>query len=114
VGAYAARHAAKNVVAAGLADECEITLSYSIGIAAPVSLQVETFGTGRLDDEEIRKRVAANFDFRLGAIIRRYHLRDLPTRFKGGFYRRLAAYGHVGRQDIALPWEQTDAAAALR
>jgi S-adenosylmethionine synthetase len=114
VGAYAARHAAKNVVVAGLADECEITLSYSIGIAAPVSLQVETFGTGRLDDEQIRKRVAANFDFRLGAIIRRYHLRELPARFKGGFYRRLAAYGHVGRQDIALPWEQTDAAAALR
>mgnify|MGYP000308390205 CR=1 FL=1 len=114
VGAYAARHAAKNVVAAGLAAECEVMLSYSIGLIQPVSLQVETFGTGRLDDEEIRKRVAANFDFRLGAIIRRYHLRELPTRFKGGFYRRLAAYGHVGRQDIALPWEQTDAAAALR
>jgi S-adenosylmethionine synthetase len=114
VGAYAARHAAKNVVAAGLADECEITLSYSIGIAAPVSLQVETFGTGRLDDEDIRKRVEANFDFRVGAIIGRYHLRELPKRFKGGFYRRLAAYGHVGRQDIALPWEQTSGAAALR
>jgi S-adenosylmethionine synthetase len=114
VGAYAARHAAKNVVAAGLADECEITLSYSIGIAAPVSLQVETFGTGRLDDEAIRKRVEANFDFRVGAIIRRYHLRQLPKRFKGGFYRRLAAYGHVGRQDIALPWEQTGDAATLR
>lgn len=114
VGAYAARHAAKNVVAAGLADECEITLSYSIGIAAPVSLQVETFGTGRLEDEDIRKRVAANFDFRLGAILRRYHLRELPARFKGGFYRRLAAYGHVGRQDIGLPWEKTESADALR
>jgi S-adenosylmethionine synthetase len=114
VGAYAARHAAKNVVAAGLAEECEITLSYSIGIAAPVSLQVETFGTGVVEDEEIRKRVQGNFDFRLGAILRRYQLRALPARFKGGFYRRLAAYGHVGRQDIALPWEQTSAAAALR
>ena len=114
VGAYAARHAAKNVVAAGLATECEVQLSYTIGLARPVSLQIETFGTGRVDDEEIRKRIEANFDFRLGAIIRRFRLRHLPAAVKGGFYRKLAVYGHVGRQDIGLPWEQTNLADALR
>jgi S-adenosylmethionine synthetase len=114
VGAYAARHAAKNVVAAGMATECEVQLSYTIGLARPVSLQIETFGTGRVDDEEIRKRIEANFDFRLGSIISRFRLRYLPAAVKGGFYRKLAAYGHVGRQDIGLPWEQTNLADALR
>jgi S-adenosylmethionine synthetase len=114
IGAYAARHAAKNVVAAGLADECEVQLSYTIGLARPVSVQVETFGTGRLADDEIAGRVQRHLDFRPAAIIARFNLRQLPRLFKGRFYSRLAAYGHVGRMDIGLPWELVDAAGALR
>lgn len=113
VGAYAARYAAKNVVAAGLASECEVTLSYTIGRARPVSVQVETFGTGKCDDGEIAARVAAHFDFRPAAIVRQFNLRQLPTLAKGGFYRKLAAYGHVGRMDMSLPWELTDKVDAL-
>jgi S-adenosylmethionine synthetase len=113
VGAYAARYAAKNVVAAGLADECEVELSYSIGLARPVSVQVETFGTGHLSDELIAVRLKEVFDFRPGGIIQMFDLRYLPQLFRGGFYRRLAAYGHIGRMDIGLPWEKTDKAAAL-
>jgi S-adenosylmethionine synthetase len=113
-GAYAARYAAKNVVAAGLAEECEVALSYTIGLARPVSIQVETFGTGRIDDSEITARIERRFDFRPAAILRQFNLRSLPTTIKGGFYRKLAAYGQVGRMDIGLPWEVTDKAAALR
>jgi S-adenosylmethionine synthetase len=108
VGAYAARYAAKNVVAAGLADECEVQLSYSIGLSRPVSTQVETFGTGKIPDEKIADLIERYFDFRLVAIIRQFNLRRLPSALKGGFYRKLAAYGHVGRMDIGLPWELTD------
>jgi S-adenosylmethionine synthetase len=108
IGAYAARYAAKNIVAAGLADECEVQLSYSIGLARPVSVQVQTFGTGRIPDEEIAARLERYVDFRLAGIIRQFNLRRLPSAVKGGFYRRLAAYGHVGRMDIGLPWEVTD------
>lgn len=114
VGAYAARYAAKNVVAAGLAAECEVQLSYSIGLARPVSVQVETFGTGRIPDEEIAALLSQHFDFRLAGILRQFNLRHLPTTVRGGFYRKLAAYGHVGRMDIGLPWEVTDKAALLR
>jgi S-adenosylmethionine synthetase len=114
VGAYAARYAAKNVVAARLADECEIQLSYSIGIAGPVSIQVETFGTGKVSDEEIALLVERTFDFRLAAIVRQFNLRYLPSTVKGGFYRKLASYGHVGRMDIGLPWEITDRIPALQ
>lgn len=114
VGAYAARYAAKNVVAAGLADECEVQLSYSIGLSRPVSVQVETFGTGKLADAEIAAVVESNFDFRLAAILKKFNLRYLPSTVKGGFYRKLAAYGHVGRMDVGLPWEMTDKANALR
>ncbi len=114
IGAYAARYAAKNVVAAGLADECEIQLSYSIGLAHPVSIQVETFGTGRLSDTVIADLVDKNFDFRLAGIVRQFQLRRLPSAIKGGFYRKLAAYGHVGRMDIGLPWEITDKAHLLK
>lgn len=113
VGAYAARYAAKNVVAAGLADECELQLSYSIGLSRPVSIQIETFGTGKLSDEEIAKLVERHFDFRLAGIIRQFNLRYMPSTLKGGFYRKLAAYGHVGRMDIGLPWELTDKASLL-
>lgn len=113
-GAYAARYAAKNVVAAGLAEQCEICLSYSIGLAGPVSIQVETFGTGKLSDDEIAQRVENVFDFRVGAIVRNLRLRDLSCRHPSGIFRRLATYGHVGRMDLDLPWERTDRVDELR
>lgn len=113
VGAYIARYAAKNVVAAGLAEECEVQLSYSIGLAGPVSIYVETFGTGKIPDEQIAILIQRHIDFRLAAIIRRFNLRHLPSVIKGGFYQKLSAYGHVGRMDIGLPWELTDSAHLL-
>jgi S-adenosylmethionine synthetase len=114
VGAYAARYAAKNIVAAGLADECEVQLSYSIGLSRPVSIQVETFGTGKIPDEDMTLLLKEYFDFRLAGIIRQFNLRGLPGLVKGGFYKKLAAYGHVGRVDIGLvPWEETDKVALL-
>ena len=113
VGAYAARHAAKNVVAAGLASACEVQLSYSIGQARPVSIQVETFGTGLVSDTILAQRVQTHFDFRPAAIIRNFNLRQLPSQYRGGFYRRLAAYGQVGRMDLGLPWERSDRTALL-
>lgn len=112
VGAYAARHAAKNVVAAGLAQRCEVQLSYSIGLAQPVSVNVNSFGTGALSDDVLTERVRQQFDFRPGGIIRRFRLRSLVQRSE--VLRRLAVYGHVGRTDLTLPWEATDAAGALR
>jgi S-adenosylmethionine synthetase len=114
IGVYAARYAAKNVVAAGLAEECEVQLSYSIGLARPVSLQVETFGTGTKSDEEIAARLEKCFDFRLAAILRDFNLRHLPAMTRGGFYRKLAAYGQVGRADLDLPWEATDKVEVLQ
>ncbi|WP_414752501.1 methionine adenosyltransferase [Anabaena sp. CCY 9910] len=108
VGAYVARYAAKNIVAANLADECEVQLSYSIGLARPVSVQAETFGTGKISDEDITVLLEKHFDFRLAGILKEFNLRHLPSLTKGGFYRKLAAYGHVGRQDIDLPWEKID------
>lgn len=98
---YAARYAAKNVVAAGLADKCEIQLAYAIGVAKPVSVMVDTFGTGKLDDEKIAEIVNKHFDLRPAAIIR-----DLDLRRP--IYKQTAAYGHFGRVDIDLPWEHTD------
>jgi len=114
IGAYAARYAAKNVVAAGLAEECEVQLSYSIGLSRPVSIQVETFNTGKVSDEEIAVLIERYFDFRLAGIIKQFNLRYLPSTIKGGFYKKLAAYGHVGRMDIGLPWELTDKADMLK
>ncbi|MCM0594181.1 MAG: methionine adenosyltransferase [Gloeotrichia echinulata IR180] len=113
VGAYAARYAAKNVVAAQIADECEVQLSYSIGLSRPVSIQVETFGTGKISDEEITTVLEKHFDFRLAGIIKQFNLRYLPSLANGGFYRKLAAYGHVGRMDLELPWEKVDKVAIL-
>ena len=104
---YAARYAAKNIVAAGLADKCEIQLAYAIGVAKPVSILVDTFGTGKIEDEKIAQLVEKNFDLRPAAIIR-----DLDLRRP--IYRQTAAYGHFGRTDIDLPWEHTDKAEALR
>jgi S-adenosylmethionine synthetase len=109
VGAYAARYAAKNIVAAGLADECEVQLSYALELPRPVSIQVETFGTGKISDEDLTRLLEQHFDFRLAGIIKQFNLRFLPSLVKGGFYKRLAAYGHMGRIDLGLvPWEATD------
>ncbi|MEW6386177.1 MAG: methionine adenosyltransferase [Thermodesulfobacteriota bacterium] len=114
IGVYAARYAAKNVVAAGLAEECEVQLSYSIGLARPVSIQVETFGTGTKSDEKIAALLKRHFDFRFAAILRDFSLRHLPSLNRGGFYRKLAAYGQVGRTDLNLPWEATDKVEVLQ
>lgn len=113
VGAYAARHAAKNVVAAGLAEECEVQLSYAIGQAQPVSMNVESFGTGRVTDAEIAQRLLSSFDFCPAAILRAFNLRSLPRLANGPFFERLAVYGQVGRTDLVLPWESTDQAKVL-
>jgi S-adenosylmethionine synthetase len=106
-GAYAARYVAKNIVAAGLADRAEFQLSYAIGVARPTSMAIETFGTGRVDDETILRLVQEHFDLRPAAIIR-----DLDLRRP--IYKPTAAYGHFGREDIDAPWERTDKAAVLR
>ncbi|MDD7408570.1 MAG: methionine adenosyltransferase [Anaerovoracaceae bacterium] len=105
--AYAARYVAKNVVAAGLADKCEIQLAYAIGVARPVSIMIDTFGTGKISDEEIIRRIEENFDLRPAGIIRMLDLRR-------PIYRKVAAYGHFGRTDVGVPWEKTDKAEALR
>lgn len=114
IGAYAARYAAKNVVAAGLASECEVMLSYSIGLARPVSVQIQTFDTGKHPDSKIADLIKKNFDFRLAAILRDFNLRHLPSTDPSGFYQKLASYGHFGRTDMDLPWEKIDKASALR
>ena len=106
-GAYAARWAAKNVVAAGLADKCEVQVAYVIGVARPVAVSIDTFGTGRLPDSEIERLVRNHFDFRPAAIIETLQL-------KRPLYRQVAAYGHFGRPDLDLPWENTDLAETLR
>ena len=113
IGVYAARHAAKNVVAAGLAEECEVQLSYSIGMPRPVSVRVRTFGTGRIPNVQIGQRIEANFELRPGGILRDFELRWLPIQRKQDFYRRLATYGQVGRPELDLPWERTDAMGRL-
>jgi S-adenosylmethionine synthetase len=105
--AYASRWAAKNVVAAGLAERCEIQVAYAIGVAHPLSVNVETFGTGKIEDEQIAALITEHFDLRPGAIIR-----DLDLRRP--IFRQVAAYGHFGRDDLDLPWERTDKADALR
>lgn len=105
--AYAARYVAKNVVAAGLAERFEVQISYAIGVARPLSISVETFGTGKINDETLGRLVAEHFDLRPGAIIRDLDLRQ-------PIYRATAAYGHFGRDDIDVPWERTDKAETLR
>jgi S-adenosylmethionine synthetase len=105
--AYAARYVAKNIVAAGLASRCEVQLAYAIGVSRPVSIMVDTFDTGILNDKEIEKLITDNFDLRPGAIIR-----DLDLRRP--MYRQVAAYGHFGREELALPWERVDKTQVLR
>lgn len=112
--AYASRYVAKNIVAAGLAEKCEIELAYAIGVAEPISIMVDTFGTGKISDDEISKLVSKNFDLRPAAIIKNFDLRNLPAKNGGKFYQLLAAYGHMGRTDIDVPWEHTDKADALK
>lgn len=112
--AYAARYVAKNIVAAGLASKCEIELGYAIGVAQPVSIYVETFGTGKISDDDIMKLVEANFDLRPIAIINQFDLRNLPAKNGGKFYQKLAAYGHLGRTDFDVPWEHTDKVQTLK
>ncbi|MBF7095939.1 methionine adenosyltransferase [Alkalibacter mobilis] len=106
-GAYAARYVAKNIVAAGLAKKCEVELAYAIGVAKPVSIYVETFGTGKVSDEKLVELIKRNFDLRPSAMIRDLDLRK-------PIYKKTAAYGHFGRSDIDLPWEKTDRADILR
>ena len=105
--AYAARYVAKNVVAAGLAEKCEIQLSYAIGVAQPTSVMVNTYGTGKLSDEKITEIIRENFDLRPAGIIRSLNLRR-------PIYKQTAAYGHFGRNDLDLPWEKTDKAEILK
>ena len=104
--AYAARYVAKNIVAAGLADKCEVELAYAIGVAEPVSIMVDTFGTGKVSDEKLSAAVSKVFDLRPAAIIETLELRK-PQ------YRQLAAYGHMGREDLGVAWEKTDRVQAL-
>ena len=105
--AYAARYVAKNIVAAGLADQCEIQLSYAIGVARPTSIMVDTFGTGKLDNEKLVEIIRENFDLRPAGIIKMLDLRR-------PIYKQTAAYGHFGRDDLNLPWEATDMADTLK
>ncbi len=104
--AYAARYIAKNVVAAGLADKCEVQIAYAIGVARPVSVMVDTFGTGKVSDEKLASAVNQVFDLRPSAIIR-----DLDLRRP--IYQKLAAYGHMGREELLVKWERTDRTQAL-
>jgi S-adenosylmethionine synthetase len=112
--AYACRHVAKNIVAAGLASKCEVQLSYAIGVAAPVSILVETFGTGIISDDQLFELIEEHFELRPEGILATFNLRNLPAERNGRFYQDVAAYGHFGRADLDLPWEQTDKAATLK
>jgi S-adenosylmethionine synthetase len=111
IGSYAARYAAKHVVAAGIAAQCEVQLSYAAGLPGPVSVQVETFGSARLEEDEISRRLRRSFDFRIGALSNRFKLNEIEPE---DVYPRLAVYGHFGRTDLALPWERLDGVDALR
>ncbi|MBE9117192.1 methionine adenosyltransferase [Lusitaniella coriacea LEGE 07157] len=112
--AYACRYAAKNIVAAGLAEKCEVQVSYAIGVARPVSILVETFGTGKVGEDVLLELVQKHFELRPAGIIQTFNLRHLPAERGGRFYQNIAAYGHLGRIDLDLPWEQTDKAELLK
>ncbi|MCG9893185.1 MAG: methionine adenosyltransferase [Thermosynechococcaceae cyanobacterium MS004] len=112
--AYACRYVAKNIVAAGLAQKCEVQLSYAIGVARPMSIFVDTFGTGKVSDEVLLDLVQKNFELRPAGMIDFFGLRRLPGEREGRFYQDVAAYGHFGRSDLDLPWEKTDKAAILK
>ncbi|XZO01660.1 MAG: methionine adenosyltransferase [Microcoleus sp.] len=112
--AYASRYVAKNIVAAGLAEKCEVQLSYAIGVARPVSMMIETFGTGKVDDDRLLEVVKQLFELRPAGIIQAFNLQNLPAERGGRFYQDVAAYGHFGRTDLELPWEQTDKVELLK
>ncbi|BAZ15927.1 S-adenosylmethionine synthetase [Calothrix sp. NIES-4071] len=112
--AYSCRYVAKNIVAAGLAEKCEVQLSYAIGVARPTSIFVETFGTGKVDDEILLEIIKQNFELRPAGIIHTLNLKNLPNERGGRFYQDVAAYGHFGRDDLDLPWEKTDKAELLK
>jgi S-adenosylmethionine synthetase len=112
--AYACRHVAKNIVAAGLAAKCEVQLSYAIGVAHPVSILVETFGTGKISDDQLFELIEEHFELRPEGILAAFNLRNLPKERNGRFYQDVAAYGHFGRADLDLPWEKTDKADTLK
>jgi S-adenosylmethionine synthetase len=112
--AYACRYVAKNIVAAGLADKCEVQLSYAIGVARPVSIMVDTFGTGKIEEERLLELVQQHFELRPAGIIQAFNLRRLPAERSGRFYQEFSAYGHFGRSDLDLPWERTDKAELLK
>lgn len=111
---YACRYVAKNIVAAGLADKCEVQVSYAIGVARPVSVMIETFGTGKVDEEKLLKAVLKHFELRPAGIIQAFDLRNLPAQRQGRFYQEVAAYGHFGRSDLDLPWERLDKVDVLK
>jgi len=106
--AYACRYVAKNIVAAGLADKCEVQLSYAIGVAKPMSMMVETFGSAKVDEDKLLDVVKQHFELRPAGIIQTFNLQYLPVERGGRFFQDVAAYGHVGRTDLDLPWEKTD------
>jgi S-adenosylmethionine synthetase len=112
--AYACRYVAKNIVAAGLAEKCEVQLSYAIGVARPTSVFIDTFGTGKVSDEKLLDLVQKHFELRPAGMIEAFGLRRLPSERGGRFYQDVAAYGHFGRSDLELPWEKTDKAALLK
>lgn len=112
--AYAARYVAKNIVAAGLAEKVEIQLSYAIGVARPTSILVDTFGTGKVDEETLLELINQHFELRPAGIIHAFNLRNLPGERGGRFYQDVAAYGHLGRTDLDLPWERTDKVTLLQ
>ena len=112
--AYATRHVAKNIVAAGLADKCEVQLSYAIGVARPVSIHVDTFGTGKVSEDVLLELIQKHFELRPAGIIQTYDLRGLPGKRDGRFYQDTAAYGHFGRNDLDLPWERLDKVDVLK
>ena len=114
IGAYAARYAARNIVAAGLAQECEIQISYAIGKARPLCVEIDTFGSGIAPDEEIRRALEQEIDFSIGAICAKFNLGKIPGQRKGRFFADLGAYGHVGRSDLDLPWERSDLSSRLK
>jgi S-adenosylmethionine synthetase len=111
---YACRYVAKNIVAAGLAEKCEVQVSYAIGVAKPVSILVETFGTGKVDEDVLLELAKKHFELRPAGIIQSLNLRNLPAERGGRFYQDVAAYGHFGRPDLDLPWEALDKVALLK
>ncbi|BAP18128.1 methionine adenosyltransferase [cyanobacterium endosymbiont of Epithemia turgida] len=112
--AYACRYVAKNIVAAGLADKCEVQVSYAIGVARPVSILVDTFGTAKVDEDKLLDVVKENFELRPAGILQYFGLREFPSQRGGRFYQDIAVYGHFGRTDLDLPWEATDKVTLLK